>query len=259
MTLTGQPGFGNELLVVADVAGSLVGGDFDLWFCPDQTVFPDDEAAEGANGDCVGPFIQTRTGDSTTFRLIEGDEGDGDESEGDDGQDSSDVTISDDVCGLFFIVHDYPGGGHSNWVGPWLCGDAPAVAVPTLALVCTPDPVMPGGTVTCEVTGGDPGIAILWAAAVDGVFASTGVTLDAQGRGTFTFVAPRTAAGQHVSVTLVDWSTATRVAVGTQVVPASIPAGEGSGVPSAPSLLLASALLLGVVARLRSAATAPTA
>jgi hypothetical protein len=128
-------------------------------------------------------------------------------------------------------------------------GAAPAVAP---VLVCTPDPVVPGGTVTCQITGGDPGIDILWRASFNGAFAEAGVTLDAEGRGTFTFVAPRSAAGQSVSVELVEWTRPLSVGVTAQALPGTLPAGEGSGgVPMLP-LLLAGGLLAAAVWRLRS-------
>jgi hypothetical protein len=233
MTLTGTPAFGSSLLVVADVPGSLVGDAFDLWFCPDQTIFPTDGGLN--NGDCVGPFIENQTGDSTTFVLTE--------------------DFFDDpsaVCGLFFIVHDYPGGNHSNWVGPWTCGSEPVV-IP-IELTCTPDPVVPGGTVTCVVTKGPADFEILWNASFGGsAFAGQGVMLDAEGRGSFTFVVPRGAAGQSVEVELVDWLRPVSVQVSTAALPARIPAGEGpAGVPL--GLAFGALLLAGAaVVRMRRA------
>jgi hypothetical protein len=80
------------------------------------------------------------------------------------------------------------------------------------------------------VTGGPANFEILWNASFNGPFAGTGVMLDGQGRGTFTFIAPRAAAGQSVSVVLVDWTRPISVGVTSSTVPARIPAGEG-GVP----------------------------
>lgn len=86
----------DEVTVTANVPGSLGGGDFDLWACPDQTLLPRDNGDSGA---CVGPNIQDQTGDSTTFTL--------------DSQYAN-------FCNWYVVVHDYPSGGHSNWVGPLL-------------------------------------------------------------------------------------------------------------------------------------------
>jgi hypothetical protein len=105
---------------------------------------------------------------------------------------------------------------------------APAAVPPSL--VCTPDPVAPGGTVTCTVTGGDPDIDILWNASYSGVFAGAGVTLDGAGQGQFSFVAPCAAAGQAVSVELVEWTRPMAVAVTDGAcgpIPTRVPAGEG--------------------------------
>jgi hypothetical protein len=122
----------------------------------------------------------------------------------------------------------------------------------TPTLVCTPDPVAPGGTVTCEITGGPAVFEILWNASFNGTFALAGVMLDADGRGTFTFVAPRAAAGQSLSVVLVDWTQPISVAVTGQALPRSLPAGEGNGGMPVPALLLMLGLTAGAVWRLRS-------
>jgi hypothetical protein len=99
-----------------------------------------------------------------------------------------------------------------------------------MELMCTPDPVVPGGTVTCEITQGDPGIDILWRASFGGsAFVERGVTLDADGRGTFTFVAPLAARDQVITVELVEWSPSATVQVSGVPLPTRLPAGEGSG------------------------------
>lgn len=140
---------------------------------------------------------------------------------------------------------------------PDLIPAIPAAALPPV-LTCTPDPVVPAGLVTCEVTDGDPGIDILWNASFNGVFAGQGVTLDDQGRGTFTFAAPRAAAGQSLSVVLVEWTSPISVGVSGQALPGSLPAGEGSGgVPALP-LILALGLLGTAVWRLRGGAAIQT-
>ena len=117
-------------------------------------------------------------------------------------------------------------------------------------LTCTPDPVVPGGTVTCEITRGPANFEILWNASFNGPFAGAGVMLDRDGRGTFTFTAPRAAAGQSLSVVLVGWTQPISVAVTGQALPGSLPAGEGSGNTSVPALLLG--LMAGAVWRLRT-------
>lgn len=119
----------------------------------------------------------------------------------------------------------------------------PVAAVSRLALACAPDVVPVGGTVTCEVSGGDPNIDIQWRASYDPTFADAGVTLDAQGAGSFSFVAPVAALGQPVTVELVEWDRTDVVEVGGPV-PASVPAGEGRGGPALPAV---AGLLLAVV------------
>jgi LPXTG-motif cell wall-anchored protein len=126
MNLTGTPKLGNTVAVVSKVPGSLVGNDFDLWACPDQTIYPRDDAdVDGANGDCYGPLIQTREGDSTQFLLGYDPARDGTSAE----ERAAAEAEWAEFCGKYFIVHDYPGGGHSNWIGPIVCeDDAPALA-----------------------------------------------------------------------------------------------------------------------------------
>lgn len=137
----------------------------------------------------------------------------------------------------------YYEGGALGFIPPANCSDvAQQTSVSTLALECTPDPVAPGALVTCEITGGDPGIDILWRASTDSVFASTGVTLDEFGRGTFTFLAPRGSAGQTIAVSLVEWGVSDTVLVTGTPVPNRLPAGGGPDGP-APALLVAGLVL----------------
>ena len=99
-------------------------------------------------------------------------------------------------------------------------------------LTCSPSPVRAGSEVTCSVSGGDPDIDILWNASFAGSpFAVQGVRLDASGRGTFVFVAPAAAAGQEITVELVEWLAPVSLGVVGGVIPSSIPAGSGSHVP----------------------------
>lgn len=124
MNLTGIPQLGKTVTVASKVPGSLVGQDFDLWACPDQTIYPNDDTPD-LNGDCYGPIIQTRNGDSTQFLLGYDPARDGDSAE----DKAAAEAAWAEFCGKYFIVHDYPGGGHSNWIGPIICEDeAPALA-----------------------------------------------------------------------------------------------------------------------------------
>ncbi len=84
-----------------------------------------------------------------------------------------------------------------------------------------------GATVTCTVTGGDPGIDILWRAAYNPPFAGQGVTLDADGVGTFAFTVPAAALGQVVTVELVEWLAPVSLGVVGGPVPTSVPSGGG--------------------------------
>lgn len=123
MTLTGTAKRGSTVTVTAKIADSLVGNDFDLWACPDQTVSPTDDAAEGANGECVGPFIQPRNGNATQFVLGYDPVR--------DAENTAAQAFWDSVCGKYFIVHDYPGGGHSNWIGPVACDETESALAAT--------------------------------------------------------------------------------------------------------------------------------
>jgi hypothetical protein len=96
-----------------------------------------------------------------------------------------------------------------------------------VVVTCAPLPLVTGATVTCTVTGGDPGIDILWRAAAGSVFAGAGVTLDGAGSGTFSFVVPAAALGQELTVELVEWLAPLSLGVVGGPVPGSVPAGEG--------------------------------
>jgi hypothetical protein len=241
MSLTGD-GRIDGVLNVAFLPGQTpVGGDYDLWFCPDRTVLPDDGADD--NGDCIGPFIQNRNGTTETqFVLTLEFFGDDD-------------SLLESLCGTELIVHDYSGGGHSNWLA-WDCGFGAEVPNP-MTLACLPDPVAVGAVVTCEVEFGDPSIDILWAASYGTVFASQGVTLGADGRGTFTFVAPAAAQGLPVTVELVEWDPISVVQVSGTAVPTRLPAGEGqNGLPLGVTLAGLMVLAGAGVLRLRRAGAA---
>jgi hypothetical protein len=118
-----------------------------------------------------------------------------------------------------------------------------AAPVSRLALACEPTVVSVGQRVTCEVTGGDPNVTILWSASASPAFAGQGVTLGADGRGSFSFVVPASARGRAITVELVDWDRSALVQVaGTAIVPSSVPAGDGGGLQR--GLLLAGVALL---------------
>jgi hypothetical protein len=102
---------------------------------------------------------------------------------------------------------------------------------PTLA--CLPAVPAAGDGVTCTVSGADAGIDILWRAASNTVFASAGVRIGADGKGTFSFIVPAAAVGQELRVELVGWAAPLSLGVVVGVVggpvPSSVPAGEGPG------------------------------
>jgi len=84
-----------------------------------------------------------------------------------------------------------------------------------------------GTEVACTITGGDPGIEILWRAAHNPPFAGAGVTLDGAGSGTFGFTVPAAALGQVLTVELVDWLAPASLGVAGGPMPASVPSGGG--------------------------------
>jgi MYXO-CTERM domain-containing protein len=117
-------------------------------------------------------------------------------------------------------------------------------------LGCTPDGALTvGAPVTCTVSGGDPGIDILWRAAYNPVIAEQGVTLDANGSGVFSFVVPAAAVGEVITVELVEWLAPVSLGTADGPTPASVPTGSGP-VPVWPVLLLA--LAGGLALRRRS-------
>jgi hypothetical protein len=117
-------------------------------------------------------------------------------------------------------------------VEPPAAGAGPAPDGPTVS--CVPAPPRVGDVVTCTVTGGEPGIDILWAAAYDPVFASGPVALDARGEGTFSFRVPAEAVRRMLTVELVAWAAPHPVGVVGAPNPRTIPAGEGPRDPRTP-------------------------
>jgi hypothetical protein len=130
------------------------------------------------------------------------------------------VVGGENVFNTFSVWYSIPGADAPEHV-------AKPVAYP-MTLSCSPDPVAVGEVVTCVVEKGDPNVKILWRASYNPAFAGQGVKLDAEGNGSFSFVAPAAALGLPVTVELVEWDRTAVVTVGGPV-PASIPAGEGQG------------------------------
>jgi hypothetical protein len=134
---------------------------------------------------------------------------------------------------------------------------APAPAASSAAadprLVCAPDPVRPGADVTCTVTSGPKEGDILWRASVgDRVIGTLGVTLDADGSGTFVFRVPRDVSGTGVDIELVAWGVDTTVGITGGPLPVRIDAGSGADhFRSGTSALLVMALVLLGAAALR--------
>jgi hypothetical protein len=287
MTLSNQNGstglqLDDVVTIAFDDGRTPVGGYFDIWFCPDTSIAP---VSGGIEGDCEAVTFWERvdvtnveanagsravkanelrmtwvfgTDDSPAYFTYPSDE------YLDADSDSRLVAgiDADDYCsyvGWYLVVHDYDEGDHSNFLGPLGSRGCDPVStyVSRLAVSCTPDPAIAGGLVTCEVSGGDAGIDILWQASIGSSFASAGVTLDGFGRATFTFRAPSGSAGQTISVTLVDWGVSDTVLVTAAPVPNRLPAGGGPNGP-APALLVAGLVLASALAlsRLRSGSLA---
>jgi hypothetical protein len=101
----------------------------------------------------------------------------------------------------------------------------------SLALSCE-GLVAVGAEIVCSISGGDPGIGILWQAAYNPTFAGAGVTLDTGGSGTFRFRVPAAALGRQLTVELVEWLAPVSLGVVGGPVPSNVPAGEGPVVPA---------------------------
>jgi hypothetical protein len=133
-------------------------------------------------------------------------------------------------------------------------GDSDVSRPHPVAVSCVPEVVPVGALVECSVTGGDPGIGILWRASTATFVAGEGVFLDDDGRGTFSFRVPASVGQGPILVELVAWDRAVTVSVAGPLVPARIPAGEGRSSGGLPSvvLLLTGAALAVVGVRRRS-------
>jgi hypothetical protein len=103
----------------------------------------------------------------------------------------------------------------------------PGEPVSNLAVACDALSARVGEPIRCTISGGDPGIEILWRAAYNPVFAEAGVTLDASGTGEFSFVVPAAALGEEVTVELVEWLAPVSLGVAAGPVPSSVPSGGG--------------------------------
>jgi hypothetical protein len=176
------------------------------------------------------------------------------ETEGDDGIAYETITAVVWECGDLVFDFTFLGDGLFDVDNPnlkisfWYLANTAgpgAVTSNPMQLSCSPDPVQVGAVVTCEITRGDPGIDILWRASYNPAFASRGVKLDGQGRGTFTFVVPVGARGLPVTVELVEWNRSAVVNVSGGPIPSSVPAGTGQSSRTFALALGALALLSG--------------
>jgi hypothetical protein len=145
--------------------------------------------------------------------------------------------------------------GGFQWVEPMVRRIEPPAPSSTVAVSCAPAALQVGELVTCTVSGGDPGIDILWQAAYNPVFATAGVTLDAAGVGTFSFLIPAAAAGGELTVELVDWIEPVSLGVVGLLSPTSVRAGEGPAGPVGHSVFGLLAAVGAVVAVRRQVVT----
>jgi hypothetical protein len=138
------------------------------------------------------------------------------------------------------------------------CAGVTTEAAPhPVAVDCAPAVVAVGALVECSVTGGDPGIGILWRASDTDLLVEEGVFLDEDGYGSFAFRVPQGVGGGPLRIELVEWDRVAVVAVDVAAgppVPARIPAGGGpsDGGPLAAVLVLLGATLAAVGVRRRS-------
>jgi len=184
----------------------------------------------GVNGGY--PFLLWRFGTDPCGAPTGGDDGDGDGDAaagagGDDAMGGPSTDSDDDM------VAAPPSGGDED---PGPAENAQVV------LQCAPAPPQVGEEVTCAVSGGDPGIAILWRASYNPLIASSGVVLDAQGVGRFAFIVPTSALGSEVTVELVEWAPPMSLGSARAAIPTQVPAGEGSPLGPVPLLLVLAVL-----------------
>lgn len=130
----------------------------------------------------------------------------------------------------FFVFPDGGAGVLLEATGAFYRLTEPVLApsgAPGLSVSCVPSLPTAGGLMTCTVSGGDPGIDILWRASYNPVLGEAGVTLDPSGSGTFSFTIPAEAVGEDLMVELVDWMAPVSLGVIGAVVPTSVPSGGG--------------------------------
>ena len=147
---------------------------------------------------------------------------------GDDGDDDGDGDVGDDSDS----DSDDGSDGDDDATGSSDPED-PATTRPRVA--CDTSAPTVGARITCTVTGGEAGVTILWRAAYNPVFAGEGVTLDADGTGSFAFTVPTSALGSELTVELIDWTGPLRLGVVGGPSPTRVAAGHGS-VPTVPIL-----------------------
>jgi len=112
-----------------------------------------------------------------------------------------------------------------------------------LALTCRPPSDAPSSSVTCDVSGGDPGLELFWQASTGaGPFTGGGVSLGTDGLGRFTFPLPDAVIGAAVTVELVGWGVVTTVRA-TRPIPIRMETGGGLPVALSPEHLMLMLLL----------------
>jgi len=146
-----------------------------------------------------------------------------------------------------------PTTGSTTWTVPLLTVVGPTVPSGVRTAMTCDGAVSVGSRVTCAVSA-DPGSEILWTARTNPVFETGVVQVGSDSTGTFSFVVPASALGKDVLVELVDWLAPVQIGTVAGPVPASVPAGQGPGLPLAFMLALALSVVLPMVRLARAAA-----
>jgi hypothetical protein len=148
MSISGIPQLGRYVTVRFDESYTPVGTYFDIWVCGSDAYAadrrPDDSRTNLQNADCRPVTFWSRGGDPTAKRAVKWiirttedspalNPDDGDADYGDDisaaaycGSDESPLKDRNGVLMVapyYLIVHDFSGGGHSNWFGPIDCDE----------------------------------------------------------------------------------------------------------------------------------------
>jgi hypothetical protein len=113
-----------------------------------------------------------------------------------------------------------------------------------LSVACEPSAPSVGGRLSCTVSGGDPGVDILWRVRVGAQVLEGVVRPGEDGAGAFGVTIPKGTVGTLVSVELVAWLAPLEVGVVRGVVPTSVPAGSGPDPRAERPLVRGSAVLL---------------